>query len=104
MTRKPKGETAGARAAFLAEACGDDAALRAEVEPLAQAESSPSFFEPAMFGAASSPSLVGPHLGAYRVDAPIGAGGMGDVRARCFSAPSAITFRARESRARAWLQ
>jgi eukaryotic-like serine/threonine-protein kinase len=37
---------AGERAAFLTEACGDDAALRAEVESLlAGVESTPSFLE-----------------------------------------------------------
>jgi Tol biopolymer transport system component len=67
------------RAAFLVEACGADAALRAEVESLiAQAASSPSFLEAPMVGAAS-PSLVGRQLGAYRLEAPIGAGGMGEV-------------------------
>ncbi|HET9262364.1 MAG TPA: protein kinase, partial [Vicinamibacterales bacterium] len=67
------------RAAFLVEACGDDAALRAEVESLlVSAESSPSFLETPI-DAASRPSLVGRQLGAYRIDAPIGAGGMGEV-------------------------
>jgi Tol biopolymer transport system component len=71
------------RATFLAEACGDDAALRAEVESLlVSAESLSSFLE-APIGGASVPSLVGRQLGAYRIDAPIGAGGMGEVyRAR----------------------
>lgn len=71
---------AGERAAFLAEACGDDAALRAEVASLlVSAESSPSFLE-APIGGASVPSLVGRQLGAYRLDTVIGAGGgMGEV-------------------------
>src|SRR5262245_5561842 len=72
---------AGERAAFLAEACGDDASLRAEVESLiAQADGAASFLEsPGSIGGASRPSLVGRQLGAYRIDAPLGAGGMGEV-------------------------
>jgi serine/threonine-protein kinase len=71
---------AGARAAFLAEACGDDTSLRAEVESLvAGAGSSASFLETPLTGVASPPSLVGCQLGAYRLEAAIGAGGMGDV-------------------------
>ena len=71
---------AGERAAFLADACGDDAGLRAEVESLlAGADSAPSFLETPIFGMASPPSLVGRQLGAFRIDAPIGAGGMGEV-------------------------
>jgi eukaryotic-like serine/threonine-protein kinase len=70
---------AGERAAFLAETCGDDATLRAEVESLlAGAESAPAFLENLMDGVSSAP-LVGRQLGAYRIDASIGAGGMGEV-------------------------
>ncbi|HYN06179.1 MAG TPA: protein kinase [Vicinamibacterales bacterium] len=69
---------AGERDAFLAEVCGDDESLRAEVAALlAGAESAPSFLETPI--GASLPSLVGRQLGAYRIDASIGAGGMGEV-------------------------
>jgi hypothetical protein len=71
---------AGERAAFLAEACGGDAELRAEVESLvAPAESSPSFLETPAVGVAAAASLVGRQLGPFRIDAPLGAGGMGEV-------------------------
>jgi Tol biopolymer transport system component len=72
---------AGERAAFLAEACGDDAEMRAEVESLiAQVDGASSFLEsPAMIDEVSPLSLVGRQLGAYRIDAPVGAGGMGEV-------------------------
>ena len=70
---------AGERAAFLTEACGDDAALRAEVESLlAGAASAQSFLETPAGGTRAVP-LVGRQLGAYRIDAPLGAGGMGEV-------------------------
>ena len=71
---------AGERATFLTEACGDDEALRAEVESLlAGAEGSPSFLETPIAGRVPPPSLVGRQLGAYRIEAAIGAGGMGEV-------------------------
>ena len=70
---------AAERAAFLAEACADDAGLRREVESLiAHAES--SFLEKPV---PATPSPVGQQLGAYRIVQSIGAGGMGEVyRAR----------------------
>ncbi|HSC30050.1 MAG TPA: protein kinase, partial [Vicinamibacterales bacterium] len=71
---------AGERGAFLAEACGDDAALRAEVESLiAGAESAPSFLESPVAAVSSPSSLIGRQLGAYRIDSVLGAGGMGEV-------------------------
>jgi TolB-like protein len=71
---------AAERAAFLAEACGDDEALRHEVASLvAQAESSSHFLETPVGGAEDHAALVGRQLGAYRLDAYLGAGGMGAV-------------------------
>jgi len=80
------------RAAFLAEACGGDEALRRDVESLlAQPESAQAFLDgPAMAEAARMVSdveplatLVGRRLGAYQIQAGLGAGGMGEVyRAR----------------------
>ena len=60
------------RAAFLTEACGDDTELRSEVESLlAGGDSGQSFMETPVVG--STASLLGRQLGAYRIDAPIGA-------------------------------
>jgi serine/threonine-protein kinase len=70
---------AGERAAFLVEACSGDPTLRAEVESLiGRAESSASFLETPAIGVATV-SLIGRRLGAYRIEQPIGAGGMGEV-------------------------
>jgi WD40 repeat protein/predicted Ser/Thr protein kinase len=69
----------GARALYLAEVCGDDAALRQEVESLLAARDRP-------VGIMDEPPLVncelaGREIGHYRVLARIGAGGMGEVYA-----------------------
>ena len=72
------------RAAFLGNACGDDVALRSEVESLLQqapssavADDLPGRVAADMF---SSPGLAaGAFLGAYRIIGPLGAGGMGEV-------------------------
>ena len=76
------------RAAFLAQACAGDPALRHEVELLlAQAASADGFLEAGAMAAAGrtrGPSvLTGRRLGVYEVQEQIGAGGMGEVyRAR----------------------
>lgn len=85
---------AGARAPFLATACGDDAALRAEVDSLlAQAPQSDRFLDASAFEVAARqvPSTVAPAAAApqplgegdrldhYRVLRTLGAGGMGVV-------------------------
>jgi hypothetical protein len=79
-----------ARAAFLAEACGDDSALRRDVQSLLDEASSTGFLaQPALHVAAglvtsaSSAPLTGQHLGVYSITSLVGRGGMGEVyRAR----------------------
>jgi eukaryotic-like serine/threonine-protein kinase len=74
------------RAAFLREACGDDDALRSDVESLlAQASENEFLREPAiavaarMVSASETPVLSGRRVGVYEIQGLIGAGGMGDV-------------------------
>ena len=81
------GRPEGERAAFLERECGRDEALRLEVQSLlSRAASAESFLEtPAAFAAApagdrpAGPPLSGRQIGAYTLDGPIGAGGMGVV-------------------------
>jgi eukaryotic-like serine/threonine-protein kinase len=79
------------RETFLADACGDDDALRQEVRSLLGYQRAADHFleRPALAEAARSlalearPALVGRRISGYDVVALIGAGGMGDVyRAR----------------------
>jgi serine/threonine-protein kinase len=84
-----------ARSAYLAEACGDDTALRQEVEALLMADGEAASIETgAALGTpvrsasqhdvtAATPLHPGTRLGAYEILGPLGAGGMGVVyRAR----------------------
>src|SRR5437764_3247888 len=81
----------GERAAFLAEACRDDLALRRDVESLVnEPDSSDGFLaEPPIGNAAqiisdlAPEAMIGRSLGGYHLLALVGAGGMGEVyRAR----------------------
>ncbi|MEO8433715.1 MAG: protein kinase [Pyrinomonadaceae bacterium] len=86
-----RGRTPTERAAFLAEACAGDEELRKEVEALIAAnERAGSFIEkPALEvearslageqGDAEAESMVGKTIGHYRLIAPLGSGGMGEV-------------------------
>ena len=75
------------RAAFLEQACGEDEALRREVESLlAREEQAGSFLEsPALEVAAEAmaenqkESLIGRQVGPYRILSLLGEGGMGRV-------------------------
>ena len=74
------------RAAFLAEACAGDNALRSTVESLLRHHGTAGSFleEPAVTLAGAglaqpAASLVGRQLGTYRIVGVLGAGGMGEV-------------------------
>jgi len=75
------------RRAFLQEACAGDEALRQEVESLLGYDALSSEFLERPAGAIAiephSVTMVNRQLGPYRIIAPLGAGGMGEVyRAR----------------------
>jgi serine/threonine protein kinase/tetratricopeptide (TPR) repeat protein len=79
--------TGAARTAYLDSVCGTDSDLRREVESLlAQENRAATFLETPAFEAAAralaagdSATLSGRFVGPYRVDALLGAGGMGEV-------------------------
>ena len=85
QARGPEYATPEERAAYLRQACGDDAALRASVEALLRADAGASGFmdrpppEPAATVDAPGGERPGTVIGPYKLIEPIGEGGMGTV-------------------------
>ncbi len=80
------GRDVAGRAAFLAEACAGDEALRGEVETLLAAHEkdgsfidSPAYADTELLPDQQGPLVAGQRLGPYKVMSHIGSGGMGDV-------------------------
>ena len=80
-----RGRPPAERAAFVAEACRGDERLRGEVESLLNEPSDGGFLAAASLETASAPipdvpqDMTGHSIGAYHLDALLGAGGMGEV-------------------------
>lgn len=77
---------AAARPAFLDEACGGSASLRGKVEALLEADEAAGGFLDSTVRAAGAPlsiapasEMIGRRVGRYRIERPIGCGGMGAV-------------------------
>src|SRR6185295_18275239 len=87
LYRDGLGQPPTKRAKFLAEACGDDQDLLREVESLLAQEDSPttrltnrSPWEGTVHANAPRMELhAGAQIGPYKLEVPIGAGGMGQV-------------------------
>src|SRR5687768_6302165 len=70
---------ATARAAFVVSSCGDDTALRRDVESMIDAHQNAGRFGDTPLFAHAPRYETGSSLGPYRIDRWIGAGGMGQV-------------------------
>ena len=68
------------RDAFLTDACGEDAELRAEVESLLRYDGAAGPFLETPAAALAAPSdMLNRRLGPYSIVGPLGSGGMGEV-------------------------